>query len=796
MGLEAQAKRGKSIARQSPRRKTPLEIQASPCQDPPVAPSSRDAAGERAKAADPAPEITLQGTVERVTYSDEKTLYTVLKIAPDPGYVIPSDGSGYRPARCTAVGRVSAPGVGLRVSLSGSWQQHKTHGPQFAFEAYEVLPPIGTSGLVKYLSSKTFHGVGETLAGRIVKKLGANTLETIRDDANCLDGIRGLRPEVAQELAEQVAVELGSHQAHAFLRGLDLGPWQTSAIIASLGVHAEDLVRRDPYQLAGRVRGLGFGTADRVAMALGIARDDPRRARAGLLYALSEGADDGHSLLPRARLLSAASVLLSEAITPAALETALEDLHQRGDVVIDVANDPEQSPSADAVYQPRLEYCEAMLARNLTELLALGASRPLASPEELSDAEARSGLELNLDQRAAVLGLLASPVGLLTGGPGVGKTTIVRLIVSLAEAAGARVLMASPTGRAAKRMAEATGRDATTVHRMLGFNPKAEGSFEHDRKNPLEADLIIVDEISMLDLVLAHHLVKAIAAPARLVLVGDPDQLPAVGPGNVLADMLSSEVIPTFRLRQIYRQAKNSRIVRNAHRLLEGLLPDLPAKGDTEADFYFFASEDPDQAAARVLEVVCKRIPMSFGFDWHTDVQVISPMYRGPCGVDALNEALRDAQGTGTLEISRESQSWRVGDRVIHTRNDYEREVFNGDMGRITRVDAESGATVAFPDREVIYTLGELSDLRLAFAITVHRAQGAEFPVVVLPLATAHYMMLQRNLLYTAITRAQKLVVLVGSRRALHMATNNTEQSRRESALDTRLQRALEESPE
>ena len=742
---------------------------------------------------DPDEDLIVQGTIERVTYSDERTLYSVLKLSPEAGYDTPGDDSLFRLKQLTAVGKVSGPSVGLRVRLSGRWEEHSTHGRQFAFRTFEVLPPTDRGGLARYLASSTFTGIGEKLAERIVAKLGAGALEKIRDDPACLEGIRGLRPKVAEELAEKVGLELGSHQAHAFLRGLDLGPWQAAAIVEKLGIHAEDLVRQDPYQLAGRVRGIGFGTADRVAMALGIDRDDPRRARAGVLQALRDAADDGHCLQPRERLLAAASELLSDAIRPEALAEALDALAAARDVVIEPApGGASEEPRAedDRVFLPQLAHCESMLARNLADLLESRSARPLATPAQLAEVEARIGIELHPDQRAAVMGLLAARVGLLTGGPGVGKTTIVRLVVALAEVAGAKVALASPTGRAAKRLAEATGREAKTVHRLLEFR-SAEGGFERDHANPLEEDLVIVDEISMLDVVLAHHLLKAVQAPTRLLLVGDPDQLPSVGPGNVLADMIHSGVVPVYRLQHIYRQAKGSLIIRNAHRLLAGRLPELPAPGDRESDFYFFPAEESDAAADRVIEVVTERIPRQFGLEWILDVQVIAPMYRGACGVDALNERLREALGSDGTEIARGDRSWRLGDRVIHTRNDYEKQVFNGDMGRIVGVHPGAGLTVGYPERDVPYTMGELADLQPAFAITVHRSQGGEFPAVVIPLVTQHYMMLQRNLLYTAITRARRLVVLVGSRRALQMAVDNCEQSRRESALNERLRGLL-----
>jgi len=735
----------------------------------------------------------LQGTIELVTFHSKETLYSVLKIAPEKGYEDPEPFSGdLFGARVAAVGPLPEPLEGLRVRLLGRWSNSRKHGRQFEFEAASVLPPSDTDGLVRYLSSRAFPGVGEVLAGRIVSRLGERTLETIRDDPAQLSGIPGLRADVRAELVERVRSELAAHRSRAFLHGLGLGPRQVEAVLERHGADCEALLRENPYRLAHGVSGIGFQIADRAAQRLGMPRDSMERARAGMLFAQQEAESNGHTCLPREELLRSADRLLRGEMPAANFERGLDELVAGRELV----QETEARFGARLVYSPMLHACESALARNVARLVATegGRARPLAGERELADAERRMGIELHPLQREAVLGLLASRVALLTGGPGVGKTTIVRLVVQLAEGAGAKVALASPTGRAAKRLAEATGREAKTIHRLLGYDPLEHG-FTHDEKRPLKADLIVIDELSMLDVTLAHQLVKAIGPDTRVVFVGDPDQLPSVMAGSVLADLLDSGCLPTWRLTRIYRQDERSLIVENAHRILRGEMPVFPERGAALSDFYFFPADEDAAAADRVVEVVTERIPQRFGFDWLEEVQVLSPMYRGDCGVDNLNERLRAAgseRRRGSRELVLRGRTWRVGDRVIQTRNDYDRQVFNGDMGRISRIPSEEdGLFVQFPEQEVLYEPEDLGDLQLAFAITVHRSQGGEFPAVVIPLVTQHYMMLQRHLFYTAITRAKKLVVLVGSLRALKMAVDNAEQNRRESALRDRLRALL-----
>jgi exodeoxyribonuclease V alpha subunit len=730
--------------------------------------------------------VVLQGTVETLTFHNPDTGFAVIKLFPESGYGDPEIAGWAFPA-VAAVGLWERPTVGARVRLLGRWTRHSTHGRRFEFDSAELLAPESTEGLLKYLASGAFEGVGPATAQRIVDVLGLDALERIQKDPEVLATVPGLKKKVRDELARELTARLSEHARLAFLRGTGLNAVQARAVYARWGDECETIVRRDPYALAEVIAGIGFATVDRIAESLGWRKDSLERCRAGLVHELKEAAGDGHVLVPRERLIASTLELLDAPGRPL-VERALDELVASRRVV-------EDGEDRGDVYLAYLHRAETALVTSIARLLCAGDVTPIADTARVRAAEAQDGLELDDAQREAVVGLLSHPVALLTGGPGVGKTTIVRLVVELAERAAARVLLASPTGRAARRLSEATGRDAATIHRMLGYDPMS-GGFAFGSERPLEADLVIVDEVSMLDISLAASLFAAVQAPTRIVLVGDPNQLPSVAPGNVLHDLIETGVLPVFRLSHIYRQKTGGLIVANAHRILSGVAPLLPERGDREADFYFFPADDAVSTAERLVEVVTERIPATFGLGWMREVQVLAPMYRGDCGVDVLNERLR-AAALGPAEVGlfgeeRRAVGFRVGDRVIQTRNDYEKDVFNGDMGRISAVHADGSLTVAFPERELHYASENRSDLQLAFAITVHRAQGSEYPAVVFPLVTQHSVMLRRNLLYTAVTRAKRLVVLVGSRRALELALANDRDEDRQSRLAPRLRKQLE----
>ncbi|MEX1025829.1 MAG: ATP-dependent RecD-like DNA helicase [Planctomycetota bacterium] len=737
-----------------------------------------------------ADEAIVQGTIERVTYHDSETGFAVLQINPEGGFGDPNPTGQVTLLgdRVTATGRAIEPVEGLRVRLIGTWEDHAKHGRRFEFRSWQGLAPLGRRGVERFLASARFPGIGAAWAKKIVDALGADAVARIRADGSVLDAVEGMTPKRRQALAEGVSSELRHQELWSFLLGVGLATWQCEAALATLGPNeSEASVRADPYVLM-RVHGVGFRTADRAGLALGLAPDHPARLRGAVRYALEQASDGGHVRTAEAGLLSDVRDAIGDVADEDAVRAALADLARMGEVVLEA--DPDDPESTVQVYLAMHHTSETALARNLAALVAAGPVRAWANPASIQAWEARAGLALHPTQRDAVETLLSNPVALLTGGPGVGKTTITRCVVDLAIDAGAKVLLASPTGRAAKRLAEATGREAGTVHRLLGWEG-GEG-FAHNATKPLVADLVVVDEVSMLDLVLAHHLVKAIQPPTRVLFIGDPDQLPSVQAGSVLAELLDSGAIPVARLTHVWRQSAGSSIVENAHRILAGERPRLPERDEAGADFFFFPADSDEATADRLVEVVTQRIPRAFGLDWERDVQVLSPMYRGPAGVDRLNERLREALGVGGREPEYRGRVWRVGDRVIQTKNDYDRGVFNGDMGHIQSIDAGGEALIVkFPERELVYERANFIELRPAFAITVHRSQGGEYPAVVLPIVPSQHLLLQRNLLYTAVTRARRLLVLVGSVYALDKALANAEVSVRRSGLGARLRRLL-----
>ena len=743
----------------------------------------------------------LTGSVERITFYNPENGYSVVRLRPERKQAAAGLN---REGLVTVVGNLPELTPGEHLRLKGRWSSHPRHGHQFLVEFCEQTLPASAAGIRRYLGSGLIKGIGPRLAERIVARFGAETLEVIERHPERLEEAPDIGPKRAGLIARAWQAQKQVKEIMLFLHARAVSTNLAIKIYKQYGDQALTVVQADPYRLARDIYGVGFKTADQLARDLGLPGDHPSRIEAGLVYALNELTEAGHVYAPQDVLGRRAAELLEVPpdLIPPALERLAEQertwsetlplpVGERGPAKNSaggkvIAEDPASYalPGIPVVYLKPLYYSEVGTAERLRRLAE-------ALPTRLSDLPpAFTALDpgLSEEQRAAIRAALSHPVSVLTGGPGTGKTTAIKALIAALEAAHKRYALASPTGRAAKRLAEASGRPASTVHRLLGFSPT--DGFKHQAGNPLPVDLLVLDEASMLDLVLANSLLKALPPGAHLLLVGDVDQLPSVGAGDVLRDVIASGIAPVTRLSLIFRQAAGSQIITNAHRINQGQAPIFAKES---RDFFLFPAEEPEEAAQWVEQVVCRRIPERFGLQPPQQIQVLAPMYRGPAGVHALNERLQAALNPprpGIAEKRLFGQLYRQGDKVMQVQNNYDKDVYNGDVGWIRRIDlVNQSLQVDFDGRAVEYDWSEADQLVLAYAVSVHKAQGSEFPAVVIPLLTAHYLMLQRNLLYTAVTRAKKLCVLVGSRKAIGLAVRNNQVAERYSALAWRLRR-------
>ncbi|MBT7371189.1 MAG: ATP-dependent RecD-like DNA helicase [Gammaproteobacteria bacterium] len=709
----------------------------------------------------------LSGLVERVTFHSAETGFCVLRVKV----------RGHREL-VSVIGSAASVQPGEFVQCSGRWDNNRDHGMQFKTTFLKVLPPNSIGGIEKYLGSGMIKGIGPHFAKKLVKAFGEDVFDVIETEPDRLLKLDGLGPKRVERITSGWADQKAIREIMVFLQSHGVGTSRAVRIYKTYGADAIPLVSENPYRLARDIKGIGFKTADQVAEKLGIEKTAMIRARAGISYTLTEAISDGNCGLPEADLLPAAEQLLE--IPTDILHDALHQELQDETVIADTIDDQR------CIFLSHLWHAEKVIAGRVKELVVGRPNWPeIDADKAIAWVEKKIGITLADSQHEAVKKAVSSKVMVITGGPGVGKTTLVNSILRILTAKGVNVALAAPTGRAAKRLSESTGMEAKTIHRLLEVDPK-NGGFKKGADEPLDCDLLVIDETSMVDVSLMASLVKALPDAAGLMLVGDVDQLPSVGPGRVLADFIESGAVPVARLTEIFRQAAQSQIVTNAHKVNSGRIPNLDVAKGSDTDFYFVEAHDPEDGVAKIIEIVKNRLPKRFGFDPIQDIQVLCPMNRGGLGARSLNVDLQTALNPGTdgASIERFGYTYRVGDKVMQTENDYDKEVFNGDVGYVRQIDPDAQEMIIeFDGRPVEYLFGELDEVALAYAVSIHKSQGSEYPAVVIPMMMQHYMMLRRNLLYTGITRGKKMVVVVGQKKAIGMAVKGRVEGRRWSKL-------------
>lgn len=702
----------------------------------------------------------LRCVVERITYQNPENGYSVMRVKV----------KGYDEL-VTLVGNLLEVPAGSVLLCEGDWKVDKRYGSQFVAQTWEEVMPATLYGIEKYLGSGLVKGIGPKFARLIVSRFGLDTIEIIETDIKRLYEVPGIGQKRVEKIAESWEKQKDIKNVMLFLQGYGVSTAYAAKIYRQYGKESIDTVKTNPYKLADDIWGIGFKTADTIASKMGYEKNDLRRLKSGVTYTLSRMAEEGNVYAEEEQLVKSAIELLDADETP--VRQAISEMLQSEDLIAD----------AEAIYMPPFYYAEVGTANRLNKLLDCVEGSLFNIIPDISVISKQTGVEYDEVQAEAIREAVSSKVMVLTGGPGTGKTTTTQGIIAALKAMGLRILLAAPTGRAAKRMSEATGMEAKTIHRLLEYNPK--DGYKRNDDNPLEGDALIVDECSMIDLLLMNNLMKAIPAGMRLVLVGDIDQLPSVGAGNVLRDIIDSKRIPVIRLTRIFRQAQESRIVMSAHAINKGVFPDT--SNGKHTDFFFIQQEDPEQAVDTIVKLVKERLPNAYKRPT-SDIQVLTPMQRGVVGAANLNMALQTVLNPGQVSLNRSGYSFRQGDRVMQLRNNYDKEVFNGDLGYIERVDMEDRTLfVCFDGRTVEYDVSELDELTLAYATTIHKSQGSEYPIVVMPVLMTHYVMLQRNLIYTGITRAKKICVLVGTKKALSFAIRNLSVLKRNTKLKERL---------